>query len=212
MFKEQFLPLAIIIGGNMSCFFPTILRKSWPYKSLREWSLKGWEPLPRRVVGWNSIRYPVVRWHGKQPHLSHWFWMNTIETVDFSLRDLGNGNRHTHWTIFWKTTGDFPMPCSHKNHSILREITPPRKLTWQWNIQQLKMYFPIENGDLPTSKCHVRVSGVYPNLWGYTAVFFNSEGGDGRIHQVGLLSTSESVTTQNACGPVFCPMLCGRFL
>ena len=154
-------------------FFPAILRKSWPYKSLRGWSLKGWEPLPRRVVGWNSIRYPVVCWHGKQPHLSHLFLMNTIETADFSLRDPTSAmetEAHVkklsiekiHWfstlnQIFEKQLVIIFQCHVHTKTTVYGErYHPPpkkKKLTWQCKIRHFEDAFPIENGFF--FQCHL---------------------------------------------------------
>ncbi len=42
------------------------------------------------------------------------------------------------------------------NSEVISKLTPPEKVTWQWNIDQWKMYFLLNMGIF---QCHVRFQG-----------------------------------------------------
>ena len=56
------------------------------------------------------------------------------------------------WRVKWKVSDFSAWINSHQLNLI--DITPPRKLTWQWNVQDFEDVFPIENGGI--FQCHVR--------------------------------------------------------
>ena len=62
------------------------------------------------------------------------------------------------WSLSWSSP-----PSRWKNHHHLGN-PPPKKLTWQWKIHHLKMYFLLKMGIF---QCHVSFQGCKSTVRGF---------------------------------------------
>ena len=156
MFKEHFLPLAIIIQSIsiiicLAGICYTISRKRLaPQKKFERVAtgrlVRGRsDETPSASLWYSNIEnnpiYPICSW-----------WINH-QTADFSLLDPTSAmETETHIEPSFEINQVIIFQYHvHTKTRVYGERYYPWKLTWQWKIHHFEDVFPIENGDFPMS-------------------------------------------------------------